>query len=107
MLSHGWRTRIRPRGWVESRLVVSFLSRLAGHPSKGMAMTGRFDRQIALFGEEGQAKVAAATVAVVGVGGLGSHLVQQLALLGVRQFALIDCEELADTNRNRYVTARF
>ena len=70
-------------------------------------MTGRFDRQVALFGEEGQAKVAAATVAIVGVGGLGSHVVQQLALLGVRRFGVIDSEELADTNRNRYVTARF
>ena len=70
-------------------------------------MTGRFDRQVALFGEEGQAKVAAATVAVVGVGGLGSHVIQQLALLGVRQFGVIDSEELSDTNRNRYVTARF
>jgi molybdopterin-synthase adenylyltransferase len=27
--------------------------------------------------------------------------------LGVRRFAVIDSEELADTNRNRYVTARF
>jgi hypothetical protein len=70
-------------------------------------MTGRFDRQIALFGEEGQAKIAAARVAVVGAGGLGSHVIQQLALLGVRRFAIIDSEELADTNRNRYVTARF
>lgn len=70
-------------------------------------MTGKFDRQIALFGEEGQAKIAAAKVAVVGAGGLGSHVVQQLALLGVRRFDVIDSEELADTNRNRYVTARF
>jgi len=70
-------------------------------------MTGRFDRQIALFGREGQEKIRAASVAVVGAGGLGSHVVQQLALLGVRDFAVIDSEELSDTNRNRYVTARF
>ena len=69
-------------------------------------MTGRFDRQIALFGEEGQHKLRAARVAVLGTGGLGSHVVQQLALLGVRDFAVIDSEELSDTNRNRYVTAR-
>ena len=70
-------------------------------------MTGRFDRQIALFGEEGQAKISAARAAVVGAGGLGSHVIQQLALLGIRDFAVIDSEELSDTNRNRYVTARF
>jgi len=66
----------------------------------------RFDRQMALFGEEGQMKIAAARVAVVGVGGLGTHVVQQLALLGVGSLALIDSEELDPTNRNRYVTAR-
>jgi hypothetical protein len=32
--------------------------------------------------------------------------VQQLALLGVGKLTLIDSEELAETNRNRYVTAR-
>ncbi len=70
-------------------------------------MTGRFDRQIAVFGETGQQKIRAASVAVLGAGGLGSHVIQQLALIGVRDFAVIDSEELSDTNRNRYVTARF
>ena len=44
-----------------------------------------------------------ARVAVVGVGGLGSHVVQQLAFLGVRAIAPIDAKELALTNRNRLV----
>lgn len=54
----------------------------------------RFDRQILLFGEEGQEKLAAATVAIVGVGGLGSHVVQQLAYLGIRRFLLVDGERV-------------
>src|SRR3989442_11484933 len=66
----------------------------------------RFERQERLFGKEGQAKLRAARVAVVGVGGLGTHVVQQLALLGVGELALIDSEELAESNRNRYVGAR-
>ncbi len=70
-------------------------------------MTGRFDRHMPLFGEEGQKKIAAAHVVIVGTGGLGSHVVQQLSLLGSRHLTVIDAEELADTNRNRYVTARF
>ena len=69
-------------------------------------MTGRFDRQMALFGEEGQRTLEETQVAVVGVGGLGTHVVQQLALLGVRHVSVIDSEQLAETNRNRYVTAR-
>ncbi len=65
----------------------------------------RFDRNVRLFGVAGQEKLRAASVAVVGVGGLGSHVVQQLALLGVGSIALIDNEELDVTNRNRYVGA--
>ena len=69
-------------------------------------MTDRFERQERLFGKEGQAKLAASHVAVVGVGGLGTHVVQQLALLGVGELALVDSEDLATTDRNRYVGAR-
>jgi len=66
----------------------------------------RFDRHLPLFGEEGQRKLGATRVAVVGLGGLGTHVVQQLALLGVGYLALIDPQELAKTDRNRNVTAR-
>ncbi len=69
-------------------------------------MTDRFERQERLFGKEGQAKLTASRVAVVGVGGLGTHVVQQLALLGVGELALIDSEDLATTDRNRYIGAR-
>lgn len=67
----------------------------------------RFNRNILLFGVEGQTKISASGVAVVGVGGLGTHVVQQLALLGVGRLALIDHEELDTTNLNRYVGARY
>ncbi len=66
-------------------------------------MNDRFDRQIRFFGKEGQERLAAARVAVVGVGGLGSHVVQQLAFLGVRAIAPIDAKELGPTSRNRLV----
>ena len=62
-----------------------------------------FDRQVRFFGQEGQERLTDARVAVVGVGGLGSHVVQQLAFLGVRAIAPIDAKELALTNRNRLV----
>ena len=66
-------------------------------------MNERFDRNIRFFGKEGQKKLAASRVAVVGIGGLGTHVVQQLALLGVGHLELIDKEELDETNLNRYV----
>ena len=44
---------------------------------------GRFSRNEALFGREGQEKIAATKVTIIGAGGLGSHIAQQLAYLGV------------------------
>lgn len=67
----------------------------------------RYDRNVRLFGKEGQRKLQRAKSVIVGVGGLGSPLAQHLALLGVGQVALIDDEELDDTNRNRFVGARY
>ena len=69
-------------------------------------MSERFDRQMRFFGKEGQERLTATRVAVVGVGGLGTHVVQQLASLGIGGFDLIDSEELAITDRNRYVGVR-
>lgn len=66
----------------------------------------RYERQTRFFGEEGQQQLQATKVAVVGIGGLGCHVVQQLTLLGVGQLGLIDSEELAETDRNRNVCAQ-
>lgn len=66
----------------------------------------RYDRNIRLFGEEGQARLLATHVSIAGVGGLGSPIAQQLALLGVGAISLIEPEELDDTNRNRFIGAR-
>jgi hypothetical protein len=63
----------------------------------------RLKRNIEFFGEAGQDRLRAAKVAVVGIGGLGTHVVQQLSLLGIGGLSLIDSEELDVTNRNRYV----
>ncbi len=65
----------------------------------------RFHRQLLLFGREGQEKIEATRVTVVGVSGTGSHVVQQLAYLGVRMFALIDPERISRSNLNRVVGA--
>jgi molybdopterin/thiamine biosynthesis adenylyltransferase len=66
----------------------------------------RYDRNIRLFGEDGQRKLRRTKVVFMGVGGLGSPLAQHMALLGVGQVSLADDEELDETNRNRFVGAR-
>jgi molybdopterin/thiamine biosynthesis adenylyltransferase len=66
----------------------------------------RFDRNIRFFGAEGQEELRQAHVAIIGCGGLGQHVIQQLAFLGVGELTLIEDETLTKTNLNRYVLAR-
>lgn len=65
----------------------------------------RYARQLPLLGQEGQAAIRATRVAIVGLGGLGSHLSQQLAYLGVRDFLLIDGDHVSTSNLNRLIGA--
>jgi len=68
---------------------------------------GRFERQIRLFGEDGQKKFQNTSVAIVGAGGLGSHVVQQLGFLGVGSLIIVDPDELEETNRNRLIGVHY
>ena len=67
----------------------------------------RFDRQRKIFGDEGQKQLGAASVGVVGGGGLGSFVVLELAYLGVGKILIVDDDCLDDehSNRNRLVGA--
>lgn len=63
------------------------------------------DRQIRAFGRDGQRILEHTRVAVVGLGGTGSVVVQQLAHLGVRDFVFIDPDVVEVSNLNRLVGA--
>ncbi len=65
----------------------------------------RYSRNEALFGKEGQNKIRKTSVAIVGLGGLGSHVAQQLAYLGVTNFLLVDHDIVTDSSLNRLVGA--
>jgi hypothetical protein len=69
------------------------------------AVTGRFDRQVRAFGPELQRRLAALKVGVVGLGGVGSVLADQLAHLGVARFVFVDHDVVEETNLNRLVGA--
>lgn len=64
-----------------------------------------YDRQIRAFGREGQNILGTIRVGIIGVGGTGSVVLQQLAYLGVRDFVLVDPDTIEDTNLNRVVGA--
>ncbi len=65
----------------------------------------RFDRQVRAFGAAGQSELQRLQVAIVGLGGTGSVVAQQLAHLGVRDFILVDPDVLEETNLNRVANA--
>ena len=65
----------------------------------------RWDRQVRAFGRNGQAILRGANVAVVGCGGTGSVVAQQLAHLGISTFTLIDPDHVEASNLNRVVGA--
>lgn len=65
----------------------------------------RYSRQVILgaIGEEGQRRLAASTVGVVGLGGLGSVSAQYLCAAGVGRLVLVDCEAVEESNLNRQI----
>ena len=65
----------------------------------------RFGALRRLYGDDGYARLRAARVAVVGVGGVGSWAAEALARCGVAALVLIDLDHVAEGNINRQVQA--
>jgi tRNA threonylcarbamoyladenosine dehydratase len=65
----------------------------------------RFGGLRRLYGDAGYARIRAAHVVVVGVGGVGSWAVEALARSGVAALTLIDLDHVSESNINRQVQA--
>ncbi|HMV09290.1 MAG TPA: ThiF family adenylyltransferase [Cyclobacteriaceae bacterium] len=65
------------------------------------SVDARYDRQVRIFGKAGQHVLGELTIGIVGLGGTGSVVAQQLAHLGVNKFLLIDPDLIEQTNLNR------
>lgn len=78
--------------------------RLRLTPRYGAVWAGagpQFDRNVRAFGGAVQSTLGDLHVGVVGCGGTGSAVVEQLARLGVRRFTLVDPDELSLSNVTR------
>lgn len=65
-------------------------------------MSERTSRQ-SFLGPNSDEIIASATVGVVGLGGGGSHIVQQLAHVGFQNYVLYDSDVIEDSNLNRLI----
>ena len=65
----------------------------------------RFDRAARLLGDDGIARLAASTVTVFGVGGVGSFAAEALVRTGVGRLILVDYDRICVTNVNRQLHA--
>lgn len=67
-------------------------------------MNKRFDRQ-SFLGERAQFLLESASVGIIGLGGGGSHVAQQLAHVGIGKLILFDPDQVEHSNLNRLVGA--
>lgn len=70
-----------------------------------LSESDRYERQIRAFGPELQTSLAQVTIAVIGLGGIGSLVTQALTHLGARTLILVDPETVTTSNLNRLACA--
>ena len=68
-------------------------------------MEDKFSRTEMLIGNDGMKKLNDATVAICGLGGVGSYVCEGLARSGVGNFILIDSDKTEKSNKKRTLIA--
>lgn len=68
-------------------------------------MQEQYIRTELLLGEEAIEKLKKSTVAIFGIGGVGSYVLEGLARIGVGHFILVDRDEVSLSNINRQIIA--
>jgi molybdopterin/thiamine biosynthesis adenylyltransferase len=66
--------------------------------------TDRYSRQ-SFLGASAEAMISRCTIGIVGLGGGGSHIVQQLVHIGFQRFVLYDDDVVEESNLNRLIRA--
>ena len=68
-------------------------------------MENEFSREELLIGTEAIEKLKNSKVAIFGIGGVGSYVLEALARAGVQNFVLVDNDKISITNINRQIIA--
>jgi len=72
-----------------------------GQPVQTGGISDIYDRQVRAFGKDGQILIERAKVGIIGVGGTGSPVAEQLVRLGVTDIILIDPDIFDSSNITR------
>ena len=65
----------------------------------------RYERNKPIISDSDQESLSRCTAAVVGLGGLGGHIAEQLVRIGFGSLILIDCDRVEPSNLNRQLFA--
>jgi molybdopterin/thiamine biosynthesis adenylyltransferase len=93
----------------ESRVLGPCIDRYYANPNLKSIVEGssecdnRYSRQVLFLGQHGQKLFKQATIAIVGLGGVGSLICEYLARLGIGHLILIDPDRLESSNASRVV----
>ena len=68
-------------------------------------MLNKFSRTELLIGKDGVEKLKKSKISILGIGGVGSYVVEGLARAGIGNFILVDKDEVDITNLNRQIIA--
>ena len=99
-----WLAKERRVNLAEVRVIGPSIARLHSRPAaRPRGRPAAYDRQARLFGDRGQDLLARAKVGVIGAGGGGSLLFEQLGRLGVGWIVGTDPERMDITNLPRVV----
>lgn len=85
--------------------MTSISTSITSSPDQEIDFDRRFGGIARLYGPAGLARFRAAHVCVIGVGGVGSWVVEALARSAIGQITMIDLDNLAESNVNRQIHA--
>lgn len=101
--SFAWEGQRLP--WSQMKTVACPIRFWARDPATIPPAPPAMQRQVAAITEVGQARMAASTVALIGVGGAGSTVADQLAHMGVGRILICEADVLKDVNLSRQTAA--
>jgi molybdopterin-synthase adenylyltransferase len=82
---------------VDRHMKIEYLQQ----PLKNKIDIKTYDRQIRAFGIKGQELISGLTIGIIGLGGTGSSIAEQLAREGVTKFILVDHDKFEKSNKTR------